>query len=133
MKAKAKQYAQALFLEVKDEKPEDLQSLVANFFETLKKDNNLSQAEKIISYFIVLWDEENSLVEAEMLSSRALEQSLKDEVILYLKNIVKTENIKISEKENNKIIGGFVLKYKDKIIDASIKNKINSFKNNLLN
>ncbi|PKM91027.1 hypothetical protein CVU82_04350 [Candidatus Falkowbacteria bacterium HGW-Falkowbacteria-1] len=133
MKAKAKQYAQALFLEIKGKDDKETQSVIASFFETLKDDNNLSQAEKIISYFVALWDEENSLVEAEMVSSRALKQSLKDEVIAYLKKISEAENIKISEKENSKIIGGFVLRYKDKIIDASVKNKINSFKNNLLN
>lgn len=133
MKIKAKQYAQALFLEARGKESEELLNVIDRFFEVLKTDNNISQIGKIIFYFNELWNKENSLVEAEITCSRPLESNLKNDVLSYLKKISKAENIKISEKENKKIIGGFVLKYGDKIIDASIKNKINSFKNSLLN
>lgn len=133
MKIKAKQYAQALFLEARGKEGKELLNVIDRFFEVLKTDNNISQIGKIIFYFNELWNKENSLVEAEITCSRSLESNLKNDVLSYLKKISKAENIKISEKENKKIIGGFVLKYGDKIIDASIKNKINSFKNSLLN
>lgn len=133
MKIKAKQYAQALFWEAKGKEGKELLNVIDRFFEVLKTDNNISQIGKIIFYFNELWNKENSLVEAEITCSRSLETNLKNDVLSYLKKISKAENIKISEKENKKIIGGFVLKYGDKIIDASIKNKINSFKNSLLN
>ncbi|HNV12361.1 MAG TPA: F0F1 ATP synthase subunit delta [bacterium] len=133
MKIKAKQYAQALFLEARGKEGKELSNVIDKFFEVLKTDNNISQIGKIIFYFNELWNKENSLVEAEITCSRSLESNLKNDVLSYLKKISKAENIKISEKENKKIIGGFVLKYGDKIIDASIKNKINSFKNSLLN
>lgn len=133
MKIKAKQYAQALFLEARGKEGKELSNVIDKFFEVLKTDNNIFQIGKIIFYFNELWNKENSLVEAEITCSRSLESNLKNDVLSYLKKISKAENIKISEKENKKIIGGFVLKYGDKIIDASIKNKINSFKNSLLN
>lgn len=133
MKIKAKQYAQALFLEARGKEGKELLNVIDRFFEVLKTDNNISQIGKIIFYFNELWNKENSLVEAEITCSRPLESNLKNDILSYLKKISKVENIKISEKENKKIIGGFVLKYGDKIIDASIKNKINSFKNSLLN
>jgi len=133
MKIKAKQYAQALFLEARGKEGKELLNVIDRFFEVLRTDNNISQIGKIIFYFNELWNKENSLVEAEITCSRPLESNLKNDILSYLKKISKVENIKISEKENKKIIGGFVLKYGDKIIDASIKNKINSFKNSLLN
>lgn len=133
MKIKAKQYAQALFLEARGKEGKELLNVIDRFFEVLKTDNNISQIGKIIFYFNELWNKENSLVEAEITCSRPLESNLKNDILSYLKKISKVENIKISEKENKKIIGGFVLKYGDKIIDASVKNKINSFKNSLLN
>ncbi len=133
MKIKAKQYAQALFLEARGKEGKELLNVIDIFFEVLKTDNNISQIGKIIFYFNELWNKENSLVEAEITCSRPLESNLKNDILSYLKKISKAENIKISEKENKKIIGGFVLKYGDKIIDASVKNKINSFKNSLLN
>ncbi|MCK9438751.1 MAG: F0F1 ATP synthase subunit delta [Patescibacteria group bacterium] len=133
MKIKAKQYAQALFLETRDKKGDDLLKTLDKFFEVLKVDNNLSQLEKIVFYFNNLWNKEYSLVEAEITCSRFLENDLRSDVVSYLKKISQAENIEIKEKEDKKVIGGFVLKYGDKIIDASIKNKINSFKNSLLN
>lgn len=133
MKIKAKQYAQALLLEIKNKKGEELLKVLDRFFEILKIDNNLSQLEKIIFYFNNFWNKENSLVEAEITCSRFLESDLRADVLAYLKKVSQAENIEIKEKEDKKVIGGFVLKYGDKIIDASIKNKINSFKNSLLN
>ncbi len=133
MKIKAKQYAQSLFLEIRNKKGDDLLKTVDNFFEVLKADNNISQIEKIVFYFNNFWNKENSLVDAEISCSRPLEADLKVDILNYLKKISKVENINITEKENKKLVGGFVLKYGDKIVDASVKNKINSFKNSLLN
>ena len=110
MKIKAKQYAQALFLEARGKEGKELSNVIDKFFEVLKTDNNISQIGKIIFYFNELWNKENSLVEAEITCSRSLESNLKNDVLSYLKKISKAENIKISEKENKKIIGGFVLK-----------------------
>lgn len=132
MKTKAKQYAQALFLEARDRSSDELVVVLNNFLEVLKRDNCLSQVEKIIYYFNIFWQKEYSLVEAEITTSESLGTSLKKEIADYLIKKSKAEKIKINEKENKKILGGFVIKYGDKIIDASIKNKINLFKNNLI-
>jgi F-type H+-transporting ATPase subunit delta len=132
MKAKAKQYAQALFLEIKDKSSDEMAVVLDNFLSILKRDNCLSQVEKIISYFNSFWQKEYSLVEAEITTAESLEPSLKKEITDYLIGKSKADKIKIDEKENKKIIGGFIVKYGDKIIDASVKNKINLFKNNLI-
>ncbi|MFA5644150.1 MAG: ATP synthase F1 subunit delta [Patescibacteria group bacterium] len=131
MKVTAKQYAQALFRELEDRTPEETSKIIFNFLEVLKNDNCLSQIEKIISYFEVFWQKEHSVVQAEITSSRKLEIEPKEEIIKFLKKISKSEKIEVSEKEDKNIIGGFILKYNDKIFDASIKNRINLFKNSL--
>lgn len=132
MKIVAKQYAQALFLEIKDRAEKDISSIINNFVEILKKDNCLSQMEKIIFYFNDLWKKEYSLVEAEINIARKIEPELKKEIVQYLTKISQAKKINIIEKENKKLVGGFVVKYNDKIIDASVKNKINKFKNSLI-
>jgi len=132
MKAKAKQYAQALFAEIKDKKSGDFDKIINNFFEILKNDNCLSQIEKIIFYFNDFWKKEYSLVEAEITTARPLENDLKQEIISYLTKKSDSIEIKITEKEDKKIKGGFIIKYDNKIVDASVKNKINIFKNNLI-
>lgn len=131
MKVTVKQYAQALFRELENRTPEETSKIIFNFLEVLKNDNCLSQIEKIISYFEVFWQKEHSVVQAEITSSRKLEIEPKEEIIKFLKKISKSEKIEVSEKEDKNIIGGFILKYNDKIFDASIKNRINLFKNSL--
>ncbi len=132
MKIVAKQYAQALFSEIKDQAEKDISGIINNFVEILKKDNCLSQMEKIIFYFNEFWKKEYSLVEAEISTAREINSELKKDLVEYLTKISQAKKINIVEKENDKLIGGFVVKYNDKIIDASIKNKINKFKNSLI-
>jgi len=132
MKIVAKQYAQALFSEIKDQAEKDISGIINNFVEILKKDNCLSQMEKIIFYFNDLWKKEYFLVEAEINIARKIEPELKKEIVQYLTKISQAKKINIIEKENKKLVGGFVVKYNDKIIDASVKNKINKFKNSLI-
>lgn len=132
MKIVVKQYAQALFSEIKDQAEKDISGIINNFVEILKKDNCLSQMEKIIFYFNEFWKKEYSLVEAEISTAREINSELKKDLVEYLTKISQAKKINIVEKENDKLIGGFVVKYNDKIIDASIKNKINKFKNSLI-
>ncbi|HOZ53316.1 MAG TPA: F0F1 ATP synthase subunit delta [bacterium] len=132
MKIVAKQYAQALFSEIKDQAEKDISGIINNFVEILKKDNCLSQMEKIIFYFNEFWKKEYSLVEAEISTAREINSELKKDLVEYLTRISQAKKINIVEKENDKLIGGFVVKYNDKIIDASVKNKINKFKNSLI-
>lgn len=132
MKIVVKQYAQALFSEIKDQAEKDISGIINNFVEILKKDNCLSQMEKIIFYFNEFWKKEYSLVEAEISTSREINSELKKDLVEYLTKISQAKKINIVKKENDKLIGGFVVKYNDKIIDASIKNKINKFKNSLI-
>lgn len=132
MKIVAKQYAQALFSEIKDQAEKDISGIINNFVEILKKDNCLSQMEKIIFYFNEFWKKEYSLVQAEISTAREINSELKKDLVEYLTKISQAKKINIVEKENDKLIGGFVVKYNDKIIDASIKNKINKFKNSLI-
>ncbi|MFA5420808.1 MAG: F0F1 ATP synthase subunit delta [Patescibacteria group bacterium] len=133
MKIKAKQYAQALFEELSNKSEGDKSGVVERFVGILIKDNNVSQIEKIIYYFEKIWNKEYSIVEAELKTSQKVGDETRNLLIDYLKKVSEVEDVKITEKEDKKIKGGFVLKYKDKILDASIKNRLNSFKNNLLN
>ena len=133
MKASAKQYAQALFLETRSKDQKELEIVIEKFLNILRRDNSFSQLEKIVFYFNQYWNKDNNLVEAEIKSARDLGPELDNDLSVYLKNISEANNMELVRKVDDKIIGGFVLKYGDKILDFSIKNKINSFKSNLLN
>ncbi len=132
MKISPKQYAKALFFEVLNKDNKEVLPIIDRFFDILKSDNSLSKIEKIISHFNDFWKKEHSLVEAEITTARLLDDNLKKEIVNYLLKLSQSDKIKIEEKQDKKIIGGFVIKYNDKILDASIKNKIKNFKNNLI-
>ncbi len=132
MKISAKQYSKALFAEIYGKSEEESLPILSKFVEILKNDNSLSQIEKIIKYFSSLWKKESSLVEAEVSTARKINDSTRESLINYLKKISDVEKIQIVERIDEKILGGFIMKYEDKIIDASVKNKIKTFKNNLI-
>lgn len=131
MKITAKQYAQALFLDLKDKKREDFANVIEKFLLVLKNDNCFSKVEKIIFYFNDFWNKEKSLIEAEIISAHVLEKNIKEEIFSYIRNVSQAKDVIINEKKKEEIKGGFIAKYGDKIFDASIKNRLNIFKNNL--
>ncbi len=133
MKISDKQYAQALFLEMKDDGNRDPSFVFDRMVEILKKDNRLSRLERVLEHFIDLWKKDQSILELEIVSARPLEKSLREKVEEDLLKKTKTKEIKAEEKIDQNIIAGFVLKYNDKIFDASVSNKINTLKNNLIN
>ena len=132
MKISAKQYAKALFSEIYGKSEEESLFVISKFIEILKNDNSLSQIEKIITHFSGLWKKESLLVEAEISTSRKIDENIKASLVEYLKKASRAEKIQISEEIDEEIIGGFIIRYEDKIIDASIKDKIKTFKNKLI-
>jgi len=50
----------------------------------------------------------------------------------YLQGLNKDETLEFKVNIKQEIIGGIVLKYGDKIIDASLKTRLNQLKNSLL-
>jgi F-type H+-transporting ATPase subunit delta len=133
MKISDKQYAQALFLEMKNDSSRDSSFVFDKAIEILKKDNRLSRLERVLELFINLWKKDQSIIELEIVSARPLEEGLREKVEEELLKRSKAKELKVNEKKSRKVIAGFVAKYNDKIIDASISNKVKTLKNNLIN
>jgi ATP synthase F1 delta subunit len=133
MKISDKQYAQALFLEMKDDSSRDPSFVFDKTVEILKKDNRLSRLERVLELFIDLWKKEMSILELEIISARPLERALREKLEESLLKKGDFEEIKVKEKIDKKVMAGFVLKYNDNIVDASVSNKLKALKNNLIN
>lgn len=128
MKINSQQYALALFELVKDKKGQELKKIVANFARLLTERNDDFKAEKIALEFENLWYKDNSIVRAEIKSVRALAPATIKILAEKLKNISKAKELDLSEKVEADIIGGAVIKYGDKILDAGLKNRLQKFK-----
>lgn len=132
MKISAKQYAQVL-LEVTDGKEgKEIEESITKFVETLKKNNHLAQIKKIIYYFNNLYNKHNNIIEAKIITKNPLSKELFEEASKYLNDIDKTKKVELETEESKSVIGGVVVKYGDKILDNSLKIRLNQLKTSLL-
>jgi len=128
MKIKSQQYALALFELVKDKKSQELEKIVTNFARLLTERNDDFKADKIALEFENLWYKENLVVKAEIKTARALAPATVKALAEKLRKISGAKELALSEKVEVDIIGGAVIKYGDKILDAGLKNRLQKFK-----
>lgn len=131
MKITTRQYAQCLYELIINEPNDKLKEILSKFVLLLNKHQALNLAPNIISDFADIWSKENGEVVAELTLARELKTEAKEVVINYLTNKSGAKEIILDEKIDKNILGGFVLKYNNKIIDGSLKSSLESLKNSL--
>lgn len=128
MKFSAKQYAQYLYDETVDQSNKDIKIVVDNFFDFLKKNNDLRLINKVIEIFSSLYDREAKIVNAEVVSAHNLgKESLKD-IREYILLLAKAKEVNIKETIDKDLLGGVIIKYGDKVLDGSMKSRIEQLK-----
>ncbi len=133
MKITPKQYAKSLFELIDSDKDEKInQKIIEKFIKTLIKNNQVSQFEKILKYFNNYWNSKNKIVQAEIQSIYNLDDDIIKLIKKYIKNKINKDNINIKNKINKELIGGFIIKYEDKIFDNSLRSKIIKLKSNII-
>ena len=125
MKISAQQYAMSLHdsLADKTEKTE-LKKVLHSFVALLGRNNNLNKEAEIIEILEDTWDKENGELKAELTSARELNKGARETIINYLKEKSGAKKITLTEKTDKKILGGFILKYNNKIINGSLRNSL---------
>lgn len=132
MKIKPKQYARALFELTKDKNKTEVKETIANFAKFLFKNNDAFKLDKILQEFTILCNKELLILDAEISSAHQLSRETEELLKEYLKKESTAKEIKTDLKVNKNILGGVIIKYGDKIFDASIKNRLNKLKQSLL-
>ncbi|PIR92037.1 ATP synthase F1 subunit delta [Candidatus Falkowbacteria bacterium CG10_big_fil_rev_8_21_14_0_10_44_15] len=133
MKVSFKQYAQSLYAVVREaESDGDIKAAVENFVKIIAARRDLGKTMRIIAEFEKIWNEERGITEGELISARELDK----EIVALLHNyIVKLLSVKKEVKLENKIdksiLGGFVAKVGDTVVDGSVKRQLESLKNEL--
>ena len=93
---------------------------------TSKKRENL--VSNISKSFINQYKKVNNIIEAELTSAVELEQQQKNKIISLI-NKDDNATIEIKETINSDILGGFIVKIKDKQIDTSLTKEIRELRN----
>lgn len=126
MKISAKQYAVTLYDLIEGKTEKEISDVLKNFFELLKKNNVLSKLDAILKEFSDIWNKNKGVVETTVTTAKELDRVNKKSIIEYIKKVTKASDVVLEEKVDKNVLGGVVLKYGDKIVDNSLKGRVES-------
>ena len=133
MKISVSQYSQALFDLTFEKSEAEVEGVLNDFLKFLIKNNDFALVDKIVVSFNELIKLASGVLEIEIISARPL-SSLSDlNIKKYLANKSGASDVKISEEIDNSMIGGFILRYDDKVVDASLKQSLVNFEKQISN
>ena len=128
MKISTKKYATALYDCVKDKKKDEVRNIIKAFVRLLAEANAISQADKIINEFVSIWNKEQGIVEAEIISADKLEKQTANMLNKYIGKLSGAKTVSIKETEDKNLLGGVIIKYGDKVLDGSLKTRLSSLR-----
>ncbi|MFH1232863.1 MAG: F0F1 ATP synthase subunit delta [Patescibacteria group bacterium] len=134
MKITAKQYGQYLYQITSDKSFDQskLKDIIEKFVITLKNNNDLIKANSIVEQFVKIWNFENKIVEAEIISAKKIDIKIEQLLIDYIKEISKSDEIIIKKEIDQNLLGGVVIKYRDKVLDGSVRMTLGELKSKLI-
>ena len=128
MRISPKKYAQSLLLALEGKNKKEAEVLLDRFLALLIENGNIGQAEKIISEFERAWDKSVGVSLVEVTSAKELDKETRAEVKKHLAKIFGAKEVEMEEKVDPSIIGGLILREGDKILDGSVRGRMNSLK-----
>ncbi len=131
MKITPRQYATGLYELIENANTSDIDSVLNNFVVFLSNNNDLGLFDKIIVEFSKIFDEKDGVANIDVTSASRLDKKTIDLLSSSLSKKLKKDNIVINEKVDKNILGGIVLKYKDVVLDGSLRKKIDNLKSEI--
>lgn len=132
MNATPKQYAAALLQSLDGRGAGELKKIIANFVALLAVNGQLDSADKIIEQFSRLWNEQNGLLEAELVSARPLDDKIRTLVKNHLRRLEGVREVRLSERTDKDLLAGAVVRYGDKVMDLSLRKRLRELKDQLV-
>ncbi len=105
----------------------DFKSLAANFIKLLASKRRLFVVRDAVKAFAVLADAKKGVARAEVTVAEALSDKNRKALAEALK-ATTGKSVEISEKVDPAIIGGIVVKLGSRMVDSSVRTKLNSLK-----
>ena len=132
MKASVQQYAKTL-LEITENKSEkEISGIAVRFIETLNKNGQFKESEKIIEKFSELYNAKHGIVEAEIITRYKIQDTRYKQIEDFLKAKYKAKEVVIKNVVDEKIKGGIIIKIGDEVLDGSIKFQLNRLEKALM-
>ncbi len=131
MKITPAQYAKALFELTYNQKEEEIKPILDNFIKILAQNNDLKKINDITEEFSNIWDKKRGKVKVKIISARPLNENALNLIKNYLSQKIEAKTFDVQHKIDKKILGGVIIKLKDKILDASLTNYLNRLKQHI--
>ena len=122
-KITSKQYAEGLYEAIQDKKGEELKLVFNNFLKLVWKNKDWKNLNKILTSFEKVYNEKEGLLEAEVISSRELLSSIKNQIKKWLEEYSK-KSIDLKTDIDESLLGGVIIKYEDTVLDGSLKSQL---------
>ena len=133
MKISPTQYARTLYELTADKSQEEIDGVVGEFGKLLEKKNQAKILPKIIGKFSEIWNKENGIIEAEVMSAHKLENHQIQKVATYLKEKYKAKEVLIDNIVNKSIKGGVIIRVNDEVMDGSVERNLKDLRKSLVN
>lgn len=132
MKITAKQFALSFYESLAGKTAEQAKAVIKKFVEFLAGKNMLGQADKIEAEFLKIWNEKNKIIEAEVMSASGLDKANVKLLKNYIASLSGAKEVLLNEKIDKSILGGVIIKYGDKILDASLRIQLEELREKLV-
>jgi F-type H+-transporting ATPase subunit delta len=86
---------------------------------------------EIASAFLAEFNQQKGIVEATVTAATELDAEALNTVTAFVKKQTGAQNVELIVKKDPSIIGGVIIRFKDRIYDTSIHNQINKLKKEL--
>lgn len=131
MKSTAAQFAKILYEITKDKSRTEIDGVMVGFVQMLKKNGQLRLKQDIINGFINIYNRENGIIEADVISRERLNNQLADKLFGFIKNKYSAKEVVINNRIDESIKGGVIVKVGDEVMDGSVDRKLKILRSSL--
>lgn len=133
MKITQKCYAQSLYDSIDGKTADEVTGITKKFAEMLAENNHLEKANAIIGEFIKIWNSEKGIVEATAVSAKELDKETAGSLSKYITALSNAKEVVLKQKVDKSILGGVVITYGDRVIDASLRTGLADLRERMIN
>ena len=128
MRISAKQYASVLYDLTDGKSKPEIQKSVADFARCIYKERKLKLSGKIIEQFEKIYNQENSIVEAEVVTAEKLSAETEKKIKSYIEKKYHAKKVVLRNTIDPKIKGGMIIRVGDEVVDGSVVGRLRDLK-----
>lgn len=110
-----------------------LSATTLNFLILIAKNSRSSFIPHILNAFETQYKAHKNIVSVDITTANKMDESLRNDLVAYLKKDNPEATIEVNEEINADLIGGFIFRTDTHQIDASVANRLKTLKRELIN